>query len=160
MNDYKKWVKERYRSIEVNTPPNLPVGLAHGDLFLDNMLFENGILKAIIDFEDLCRIARILDLGMTAVGICINGVDLDIRKIKALVKGYQEVISMEAAEKEFLQMSIEWGALMTSIWRFWKYNIDMPDEAKSKHYLKMVEIAENTHLIQADKFMKLIFPPG
>ncbi|MFC2064645.1 homoserine kinase [Chloroflexota bacterium] len=159
-NDYKRWVKDKYRSIEVNTPPNLPVGLAHGDLFLDNMLFENGILKAIIDFEDLCQIARILDLGMTAVGICINGVDLDIRKIKALVKGYQEVITMEAAEKEFLQMSIEWGAMMTSIWRFWNYNINMPDEAKSKHYMKMVEIAENTHLIQADTFMSLIFPPG
>ena len=158
--NYKNWVRKRYQFINEHTPPNLPIGLVHGDLFFDNMLFENGKLKAILDFEELSRIARIFDLGMTAVGTCVRGTNLEIHKVKALVEGYQEVISLKDAEKDFLQMSIEWSALMTSIWRFWKYNIDMPDEAKSKHFLKMVEIAENTQAIQADQFKNSIFSEG
>ena len=156
--EYKGWVRQRYQFINEHTPSNLPIGLVHGDLFFDNILFENGKLKALLDFEDLCRIGRIFDLGMTAVGICVSGTDLEIHKVKALVEGYQEVLTLEDAEKEFFQLSIEWSAIMTSVWRFWKYNIESPDPAKSKHFLKMVEIAKNTLAIQPDQFKNSVFP--
>ncbi len=68
--DYKYWVGQRYSYLIKNIPSNLPVGLVHGDLFFDNVIFEEDGFKAILDFEDVCRIYKVFDLGMAVVGIC------------------------------------------------------------------------------------------
>ena len=52
---YKKWVEKKCREIAERIPSNLPVGLAHGDLFCDNVLFKDDKFKAILDFEKTCR---------------------------------------------------------------------------------------------------------
>ena len=57
--NYKTWVEQRYRYIIEKLPSQLPVGLVHGDIFYDNVLFEDENFKAILDFEDVCRIYKI-----------------------------------------------------------------------------------------------------
>jgi homoserine kinase type II len=155
--DYKRLVKKRFQTIANNAPPDLPVGIAHGDLFYDNMLFENGKLKAILDFEELCRIEKVNDLGMTALGTCVKGTDLLLHKVEALIDGYQEIRDLEIEERDFLQMSIEWSALITSTWRFWKYNIDTPDGEKADGYLRMVDISEKIRSVPTGEFIDSIF---
>ena len=129
--NYKTWVEQRYRYITEKLPSQLSVGLVHGDIFYDNVLFENENFKAILDFEDVCRIYKIYDLGMAVVGICTEGTNIVIKKVRALVDGYQEVRLLEEIEKDSLQLCIEWAAILTSAWRFWMYNINMPDADKS-----------------------------
>ena len=155
--NYNAWVEQRYRYITEKLPSQLPVGLVHGDLFYDNVLFENENFKAIIDFEDACRIYKIYDLGMAVVGICTEGKNIDIKKVRAFVDGYQEVRLLEEIEKDSLKLCIEWAAILTSAWRFWKYNIDMPDADKSEKYMQMVHIAKNASAIPKEEFNNAIF---
>ena len=155
--NYKIWVKQRYRYIMEKIPSQLPVGLVHGDIFFDNVLFEDGNFKAILDFEDARRIFKIYDLGMAVVGICTEETNIVIKKVRAFVEGYQEIRMLEEEEKDSLQLCIEWAAILTSIWRFWKYNIGMPDADKSEKYMQMVSIAINASAIPKEEFKIAIF---
>ncbi len=155
--NYKAWVGQRYHYIIENLPSQLPVGLVHGDIFFDNVLFEDANFKAILDFEDVSRIYKIYDLGMAVVGICTEGTNIVIKKVRALVDGYQEVRLLEEIEKDSLQLCIEWAAILTSMWRFWKFNIDMPDADKSEKYMPMVTIAKNASAIPKEEFKRVVF---
>ena len=155
--NYKTWVGQRYRYFIEKLPSQLPVGLVHGDIFYDNVLFEDENFKAILDFEDVSRIYKIYDLGMAVVGICTEGTNIVIKKVRALVDGYQEVRLLEEIEKDSLQLCIEWAAILTSTWRFWKYNIDMPDADKSEKYMQMVYIAKNASVIPKEEFKEAVF---
>ena len=155
--NYKTWVEQRYSYIIEKLPSQLPVGLVHGDIFCDNVLFEDGNLKAILDFEDVSRIYKICDLGMAVVGICTEETNIISKEVRALVEGYQEIRLLEEIEKGSLQLCVEWAAILTSTWRFWKYNIDMPEKDKSKKYKQMVSIAKNTRAIPNEEFMLAVF---
>jgi homoserine kinase type II len=154
---YKKWVSGRRKLILASIPSALPVGIIHGDLFTDNLLFEDGEFKAIIDFEDVSQIPKIFDLGMTIVGICTNDTEIDLNKSRALVKGYQEIWPLEDVEKKSLKAFVEWTAILTSTWRFWKYNIDTPNTGYSKKYVQMVDIAKNVKAIPINIFNEAMF---
>jgi len=54
-------------------------------------------------------------------------------------------------------LCIEWAAILTSTWRFWKYNIDMPDADKSEKYMQMVYIAKNASAIPKEEFKIAVF---
>jgi homoserine kinase type II len=155
--NYKEWVEERYGNFLKNIPSRLPIGLVHGDLFYDNILFNGEKLKGILDFEAVCRIYKIFDLGMTTVGICTEDTEVKVDKVKALVKGYQEVRLLEDGEKDSLQMFIECAAILTSTWRFWKYELDEPDIEKPRKHMQMVNIAKNVSAIRSEVFMKAVF---
>ena len=155
--DYRNWVGQRYRYLIEKLPSQLPAGLVHGDIFCDNVLFEDEKFKVILDFEDVSRIYQIYDLGMAVVGICTEGINIDIKKVRALVKGYQEVRLLEEIEKDSLQMCVEWSAILTSTWRFWKYNIDMPDANKSEKHMQMVNIAKRATSIPKEEFKMAVF---
>ena len=155
--NYRTWVGQRIRYIIEKLPSQLPVGLVHGDIFYDNVLFEDENFKAILDFEDVSRIYKIYDLGMAVVGICTEGTNIVIKKVRAFLDGYQEVRLLKEIEKDSLQLCIEWAAILTSTWRFWKYNIDMPDADKSEKYMQMVYIAKNASAIPKEEFKMAVF---
>ena len=155
--NYKTWVEQRYRYIIEKLPSQLPVGLVHGDIFYDNVLFEDEKFKAILDFSEVSRIYKIYDLGMAVVGTCTEETNIVIKKVRALVEGYQEIRLLEGIEKDSLQLCIEWAAILTSTWRFWKYNIDTLDADKSEKYMQMVDIAKNISAIPKEEFKKAIF---
>ncbi len=155
--NYRNWVHVRNNAILESIPSDLPLGIVHGDIFTDNLLFAEGEFESIIDFEDVSQIPRVFDVGMAIVGICTNGIEIDLRKAKALVDGYQEIRSFEENEKESLKIFIEWAAILTSTWRFWKYNIDTPDTGDAQQYVQMVGIAKNANAISRGTFYKAMF---
>jgi homoserine kinase type II len=157
---YKKWVEQRHRRVVENIPQQLPVGIVHGDLFSENVLFDDQKFKAIIDFEDVSRIWKVFDLGMAVVGICTDDTEIVIKKVRALVKGYQEIRLLEETEIECLQKFIEWAAVLTSTWRFWKSKIDLPNIDKSRNHMQMVNIAKNVSAIPKEEFYNAIFVAG
>ncbi|KAA3662374.1 MAG: homoserine kinase [Chloroflexi bacterium] len=154
---YKNWIRQRYHFLQQNIPTTLPIGLVHGDIFCDNLLFENDNFKAILDFEAVSRIYKVFDLGMTAVGICTDDTKVRLEKVSALVAGYQDIRMLKENEKRSLQMFIEYGAILTSTWRFWKYNIDKPDTEMANRYMQMVKIAKDIITVPNTLFINTVF---
>ena len=155
--DYIQWLEFKYHNLMRNIPSGLPSGLIHGDLFFDNVIFEGKKFKAILDFEDVCHYYKAFDIGMAIVGLCREGTRVALRKVGAFTSGYQEIRRLKGEERESLQAFTEFAAILTSAWRYWKYNIDTPDAQKSNKYLEMVNLAKEIATIKRTVFLESVF---
>ena len=155
--EYESWLAKRFTYLNECISSELPRGLIHGDVFYNNVLFEGEKFRAIIDFEEACYYYKVFDLGMGIIGLCIEGTTLMLDKAKALVAGYQRIRILEESEKRALQLFVEYAAVATSSWRFWKYNIDDPLANKLRNYSQMVIIADKVASIPKANFIEAIF---
>ena len=155
--EYEDWLAQRYKILKQKIPSGLPRGLIHGDVFYDNVLFDGKTFKALIDFEEACHYYKVFDLGMAVVGVCTEDLQVRLTKVRSLVDGYQNIRVLEEKEKESLQLFVEYAAIATSSWRFWKYNIDTPIAEKSDNHYEMANIAKEVRRIPKVKFMNTVF---
>lgn len=154
---FSQWLAICGKRVEEARSEPLPRGFVHGDLFFDNMLFANGSLVALLDFEEACDYYMIFDLGMTAVGCCAPDGSFSLEMTAALVGGYQSRRRLEDGERRLLQLHIEYAAAATSFWRYRQYNIRNPDPLMENHYQAMVEIAQQVQSIDSQEFSESVF---
>ena len=155
--EYENWLGQRYDFLMETIPSGLPRGLIHGDVFYDNVLFDGKKFKAIIDFEEACHYYKAFDLGMAVVGLCTERSKIILPNVRSLVKGYHTIRMLEGAEKEILQLFVEYAAIAISSWRYWKYNIDTPIAELSQKYWEMVNISKAASAIPDEKFINVVF---
>lgn len=112
--DYQKIIAElefqaTYSQVE------LPQGLIHGDLFKDNVLFDNHQLSGVLDFYNACHDHFLIDLAITANDWSYeaNG-KIDREKLNCLLESYQQIRLLTEIEQELLPVMLRAGAL-----RFW-----------------------------------------
>ena len=155
--NYESWLENKLQFIDKNLPRDLPRGLVHGDLFFDNVLFENDQLKAVIDFEETCNYFLVFDLGMASIGLCQKDGKIDLAKIRSLINGYESQRRLEPDEKKSLLFFIDYAATIISYWRYWKYNIHSPTpERKTKHW-EMLRVAQQAERIDKVQFANVVF---
>ncbi|HBA33659.1 MAG TPA: homoserine kinase [Gammaproteobacteria bacterium] len=94
---------------------NLPTGVIHGDVFRDNIFFEQGVISAVLDFYFACTDMLILDLATSVLDWCQSPDGrFETNKVTALVTAYQKVRPMTPAEIR------AWPLMMqVVIARFW-----------------------------------------
>jgi len=69
-----------------------PMGVVHGDLFRDNVLFEQGRVSGVIDFYHACRRAWLFDLAVAINDWATDEVGVtQSSKAESMVAGYQSV---------------------------------------------------------------------
>ena len=97
----------------------LPHGVIHGDLFRDNVLFDQDILGGFIDFYYACNDVLAYDVAIAVNEWCVhhNGADLgniDDEKVDAFLSAYQSVRPLTTQELAC------WPALLRrAALRFW-----------------------------------------
>ena len=81
----------------------LPKGIIHGDLFRDNVLFDNDRLTGVIDFYHACNDYLIQDVAITINDWCKTRTgEIDQRLQDGLLQGYESIRTLEDEEREFL----------------------------------------------------------
>jgi len=129
----------------------LPRGLIHGDLFRDNVLWNDAAeIAALLDFESASDGVLAYDLMVTILAWCV-GDDLDLELAQAMARGYQSVRRLTDAEKRGLVAEGCIAALRFSITRITDYAMragvgprDMKDYRRFLMRLTTLErIAEN-----------------
>ena len=76
-SNLKVFLKNNLKDINKNWPKQLPKGIIHGDLFIDNIFFKKNKLSGIIDFYFAAN-----DYFMYEIAICINALCFDHKKRK------------------------------------------------------------------------------
>lgn len=93
----------------------LPQGLIHGDLFKDNVLFDNGRLSGVLDFYNACYDNFLIDLAITANDWCHEpGGEINGDKLAGFLASYQQIRVLTPVELELLPVALRAAAL-----RFW-----------------------------------------
>ena len=99
---------------------NLPKGIIHADLFIDNALFEDNQLSGIIDFYDACYDNYIYDIAITVNAWCVDKSDTN-KKGKlidtfshAFLQSYQSIRPLSDAEIKAWPMMLRMASM-----RFW-----------------------------------------
>lgn len=68
--------------------PALPTGVIHGDLFIDNVLFDGDALVAVLDFEQASWGRLAYDLAVTTLAFGFGRDDFRPEIVRALLDGY------------------------------------------------------------------------
>lgn len=122
---------------QLNAP--LPTGLLHGDLFLDNTLFEGERMVAILDFEEGCYDTLLIDIGMTIIGCCYTPQHaLDLEAARRFLDAYNAVRPLTEDEWKYLDCFVHYAALSIAFWRFRQFNIRRPDANRANTYKEML----------------------
>jgi homoserine kinase type II len=101
--------------------PLLPRGLTHGDLFRDNVLWDDrGEIAALLDFESACEETFAYDLMVTVLAWCVGDVLLP-RLTSALREGYERVRPLSASEGRALYAEARFAALRFTVTRITDY---------------------------------------
>ena len=120
-----KFLKINFDNIKKRWPKKLPGGIIHGDLFIDNIFFKNNKLSGIIDFYFAAN-----DYFMYEIAICINALCFDKinskfkinkKKIKNLIKGYENVRNISLKEKKSLNILCRGAAMRYFLTRLYDY---------------------------------------
>ena len=113
------------KNIKKKWPKNLPNGIIHGDLFIDNIFFKKNKVSGIIDFYFAAN-----DFFMYEIAICINALCFDKinsnfkinkKKIKNLIKGYESIKKITIKEKKSLNILCLGAAMRYFITRLYDY---------------------------------------
>ena len=132
-------LKSELETIEpqLNTP--LPMGLLHGDLFLDNTLFDGDKMVAILDFEEGCYDTLLLDVGMTIIGCCYTPEHrLNLKAVQRFLDTYNARRPLTESEWQHLDCFVHYAALSIAFWRFRQFNIRRPDVHRANTYKEMI----------------------
>lgn len=136
----KKEFVARFRKeiFSLNFPKGLAKGTIHEDLGKRHVLWQNGKIAAIVDFDRSYFGFLILDLGEAVRGWCFvdNWRKWSDKNFKALIDGYQEKRKLTRIEKKYLVDAIKFGILervLSFCLRFIKVTRDPEDEKFAWH---------------------------
>jgi len=149
--DLKTVLNINLRNIKKEWPKNLPHGIIHGDLFIDNIFFDKNKFSGFIDFYFSSN-----DYLMYEIAICINALCFDKKKqkfimnnqkIKNLINGYESVRVLTKKEKDSLNVLCRGAALRYLLTRIYDY-FNTPKETlikikDPKEYLQKLIIHNN-----------------
>ena len=120
------FLKNNLNDINRYWPKNLPNGIIHGDLFIDNIFFKKNKLSGILDFYFAGN-----DYFMYEIAICINALCFDLKgkkfiinkqKIKSLIEGYESVKKISSKEKSAINVLCRGAALRYLLTRLYDYS--------------------------------------
>jgi homoserine kinase type II len=128
-------MKNSFLQIKNKWPKNLPFGIIHADLFIDNIFFKKNKFHGYIDFYFACN-----DFLMYEIAICINALCFDKKnnkfvfnkkKSKNLIKGYSKIRRLSDKEKKSLNVLCKGAALRYLLTRTYDY-LNTPKSAVIK----------------------------
>ena len=118
-------MKNSFPQIKDKWPKNLPYGIIHADLFIDNIFFKKNKFHGYIDFYFACN-----DFLMYEIAICINALCFDKKNNKFLfnrkkstnlIKGYSKIRRFSNREKKSLNILCRGAALRYLLTRTYDY---------------------------------------
>ncbi|HEY4102450.1 MAG TPA: homoserine kinase [Polyangiaceae bacterium] len=132
-------IEERLDHYEARRSGKLELGICHGDLFRDNVLWKNGEILALLDFESACRGNFAYDLMVTALAWCY-GSSFELALVEALFAGYRAVRPVPALEAAELQTEAAIGCLRFATTRLTDFSLRVADgEKPARDYRRFLE---------------------
>lgn len=107
----------------------LPRGVIHGDLFRDNVLFEDGRIGGVIDFYFACNDVLLYDVAICANDWCMRAdATMEPARLSALLRGYRAERALNEVEKAAWPVMLRAAAFRTWLGRLGYNHFPMQGE--------------------------------
>ncbi len=113
------------------------IGVIHGDLFRDNVLWSGGAIAALLDFESASRGSAPFDLAVTMLAWCF-GDAFEEPLARAMAAGYASVRPLDDAERSAFYDEARFAALRFSITRITDFELRPAGTGVHKDYRRFV----------------------
>ena len=134
-----KMLEKESQILKKKIPENLPKGIIHGDLKLENILANKQRILAVLDLEDVCLDWLSLDIAMTFAH-CGWRNGYPVKKLwESLLDGYQSVRPLKVCEKEALPYLHKYSVLALAAWRYRQYVLSGKKKYLKKRFLEMAD---------------------
>jgi homoserine kinase type II len=97
--------------------PGLPLGIIHGDLFIDNVLYDGARVAALLDFEQASWGRFAYDLAVTALAFGYGRDDFRADVVRALLDAYAAARPPSAAERAAFGAELRFAASRFAVTR-------------------------------------------
>ena len=116
-------------------PEDLPMGVVHGDLFVDNTRFSEEALCGVFDFEMASSGPLVFDLAVAIAdwGFCNGDTVLDLGCARELVLGYQEHRLLTSAEKLALFGLCSYVTARYTASRYYDFEVRVREDAERQY---------------------------
>ena len=104
-------------ALHADRHPDLPMGVIHADLFIDNVMYEGDVLGALIDFEQAAWGRLAYDLAVTTLAFGYGRDDFRPEIVTALLAGYASVRRPTAAERAAFPAELRFAACRFAVTR-------------------------------------------
>ena len=127
----------------------LPMGLIHGDVFPDNTLFKNGMLSALIDFEEVCVDNLLMEIGMCINGFCFINNQLDFSLMETFLFEYNQIRQLTEKEWDLVYDYIQWAAHGMLSWHLRYFLIY---KENPKQLARVNQLMERVKILRQNQF--------
>ncbi len=98
-------IQNSFNFCKKNWPNNLPKGFIHGDIFPDNVFFQNNEISGIIDFYFSCTDFFAYDIAVAVNAWCFDDQKkFNKKKFSSLIEGYS--LKRRLSEQEFFYLPL------------------------------------------------------
>jgi len=137
----------------------LPLGLIHGDLFIDNVLYaDQGPLTALLDFEQASWGRLAYDLAVTTLAFAFGRDDFRPELTRALLDAYSAVRPPTAAERAGFGAELHFAACRFAVTRITDVHLKQgPGAPPGKRFQRYLDrlAALKSHLAAGDGLLAL-----
>jgi homoserine kinase type II len=128
---------------------DVPSGIIHGDLFPDNVFFNNGNLSGLIDFFFASNDYLIYDVAITLNAWCFDDNSFNLTKAKNFIRGYNSIRQITDNEKKVFALMCRKAALRFTLSRMYDSIYTQKDAVvkikNPKEYMQKLRFHLATH---------------
>lgn len=112
-----KILEPELSALHATRASDLPLGLIHGDLFVDNVLFDGETMTALLDFEQASWGRLAYDLAVTTLAFGFGRDDFRADLVRALFAGYTAERALTAVERGAFAAELRFAACRFAVTR-------------------------------------------
>lgn len=133
---------------------NLPLGLIHGDLFVDNVLFDGATMTALLDFEQASWGRLAYDLAVTLLAFGYGRDDFRSDVVRALFDGYGSERRLTTEERAGFAQELRFVACRFAVTRITDVYLQRSGAAPGKDFRRyLARLASVRRHVQSDELL-------
>jgi homoserine kinase type II len=134
--------------------PELPLGLIHGDLFIDNVLYDGDALVALLDFEQASWGRLAYDLAVSLLAFGFGADDFRPEVTRAFLEGYVQRRTPTAEERDGFADELRFAACRFAVTRitdvYMRRNAGAPPGKDFRRYLQRLRAVDRHAVAGSD----------